>query len=60
MRDDVARVAKGRPCHWVTVHDIAQRLGVKDEVSAAAVRHASSKAGSLLTAIRRTACASAW
>jgi len=27
MREDVARVAGGRPCHWVAVHDIAQRLG---------------------------------
>ena len=40
MRDDVSRVAKGRPCHWVTVHDIAQRLGVDDDASDAAVRHA--------------------
>jgi hypothetical protein len=40
MRDDVVRVAKGRPCHWVTVHDIAQRLGIGDDVSDAAVRHA--------------------
>jgi hypothetical protein len=40
MREDVVRVAKGRPCHWVTVHDIAQRLGLDDDVSDAAVRHA--------------------
>jgi hypothetical protein len=40
MREDVVRVAKGRPCHWVTVHDIAQRLGLDDEVSEAAVRRA--------------------
>jgi hypothetical protein len=40
MREDVMRVAKGRPCHWVTVHDIAQRLGLDDEASDAAVRHA--------------------
>jgi hypothetical protein len=40
MRDDVVRVAKGRPCHWVTVHGIAQRLGLDDEVSEAAVRRA--------------------
>ena len=40
MRDDVVRVARGRPCHWVTVHDIAQRLGLDDEVSEAAVRRA--------------------
>jgi hypothetical protein len=40
MREDVVRVAKGRPCHWVTVHDIAQRLGLDDDLSDAAVRHA--------------------
>jgi len=40
MREDVVRVAKGRPCHWVTVHDIAQRLGLDDDVSDAAVRRA--------------------
>ena len=40
MREDVVRVAKGRPCHWVTVHDIAQRLGLDDDASDAAVRHA--------------------
>lgn len=40
MREDVVRVAKGRPCHWVTVHDIAQRLGLDDDSSDAAVRRA--------------------
>jgi hypothetical protein len=40
MREDVMRVAKARPCHWVTVHDIAQRLGLDGDVSDAAVRHA--------------------
>jgi hypothetical protein len=38
MRDDVARVTRGRACHWVSVHDIAQRLGLGDEASDAAVR----------------------
>jgi hypothetical protein len=38
MREDVARVTRGRACHWVSVHDIAQRLGLGDEVSDAAVR----------------------
>lgn len=40
MREDVVRLARGRPCHWVPVHDIAQRLGLNDEASAAAVRRA--------------------
>jgi hypothetical protein len=40
MREDVARVARGRPCHWVTVHEIAQRLGLDDDASEAAVRRA--------------------
>jgi hypothetical protein len=40
MHEDVVRVARGRPCHWVTVHDIAQRLGLDDDVSDAAVRRA--------------------
>ena len=40
MRDDVERVARGRPCHWVPVHDIAQRLGLDDETGDAAVRRA--------------------
>ena len=40
MREDVVRVAGGRPCHWVAVHDIAQRLGLDDDQSDAAVRRA--------------------
>jgi hypothetical protein len=40
MREDVVRVAGGRPCHWVAVHDIAQRLGLDDTRSDAAVRRA--------------------
>ena len=40
MREDVVRVAGGRPCHWVAVHDIAQRLGLDDEASDTAVRRA--------------------
>ncbi len=40
MRDDVARVARGRLCRWVAVHDIAQRLGVDDDTAAAAVKRA--------------------
>jgi hypothetical protein len=26
MREDVIRVSRGRPCHWVTVHEVAQRF----------------------------------
>lgn len=40
MRDDVMRMARGRPCHWVPVHDIAHRLGLDDEATDAAVRRA--------------------
>ena len=40
MREDVERLARGRPCHWVPVHDIAQRLGLDDETGEAAVRRA--------------------
>jgi hypothetical protein len=40
MREDVTRVSRGRPCHWVTVHEVAQRLGLEDEAADAAVRRA--------------------
>lgn len=40
MREDVERVAGGRPCHWVAIHDIAQRLGLDDDASDAAIRRA--------------------
>lgn len=40
MRDDVLRVSRGRPCHWVTVHEVAQRLSLDDETTQAAVRRA--------------------
>lgn len=40
MREDVERLARGRPCHWVPVHDIAHRLGLDDEASDAAIRRA--------------------
>ena len=40
MHDDVMRVTRGRPCHWVTVYDVAQRLGLADDVSDAVVRRA--------------------
>lgn len=40
MREDVVRVSRGRPCHWVTVHEVAQRLGLDDEAAEAAVRRA--------------------
>jgi hypothetical protein len=42
--DPTGRTATGRrrrnTRHWVTVHDIAQRLGLDDDASDAAVRHA--------------------
>jgi hypothetical protein len=40
MREDVMRVSRGRPCHWVTVHEVAQRLDLDDEATEAAVRRA--------------------
>jgi hypothetical protein len=40
MRDDVTRVSRGRACHWVTVHEVAQRLGLDDETTKAAVQRA--------------------
>ena len=40
MREDVTRVSRGRPCHWVTVHEVAQRLGLDDETTEVAVRQA--------------------
>lgn len=40
MREDVERLARGRPCHWVPVHDIAQRLGLDVEAGDAAVQRA--------------------
>ena len=40
MREDVVRVTGGRVAQWVTVHDIAQRLGLDDNVADAAVRQA--------------------
>lgn len=40
MREDVTRVSRGRACHWVTVHEVSQRLGLDDETAEAAVRQA--------------------
>lgn len=40
MHDDVVRVSRGRPCHWVTVRDVVQRLGLADDLGDAAVRRA--------------------
>jgi hypothetical protein len=40
IRADIVRVTRGRPTHWVVVHDIAQRLGLDEEVVEAAVQHA--------------------
>ena len=36
MRHDVMRVSRGKPCHWVTIHEVAQRLGLGDEAAEAA------------------------
>jgi ribosomal protein S25 len=38
MRDDVVRVTGARTIQWVTIHEIAQRLGLDDDVADAAVR----------------------
>jgi len=38
IRDDVVRVTRGRPNCWVSVHEIAQRLGLDDEVVDRAVQ----------------------
>jgi hypothetical protein len=40
VHEDVMRVTRGRPSCWVSVHEIAQRLGLEDEVVAAAVQSA--------------------
>ena len=34
------RVTRGRPKYWVSVHEIAQRLGLNDDVVDAAVQSA--------------------
>jgi hypothetical protein len=38
IRDDVVRVTRGRPSHWVSVHEIAGRLGLDDQVVERAVQ----------------------
>jgi hypothetical protein len=38
IRDDVVRVTRGRPNCWVSVHEIAQRLGLDDQVVDRAVQ----------------------
>jgi hypothetical protein len=43
MRDDVMRASRGRACHWVSVHEVAERLGLDDEATDAAVRQAIEK-----------------
>jgi hypothetical protein len=43
VRDDVLRVTRGRPMHWVAVHEIAQRLGLKNDVIETAVHLAIAK-----------------
>jgi hypothetical protein len=38
LRDNVVRVTRGRAKYWVSVHEIAQRLGLDDDVVDAAVQ----------------------
>ena len=40
IRDDVVRVTRGRPKCWVSVHEIAQRLGLDDQIVDPAVQFA--------------------
>jgi hypothetical protein len=40
IRDDVMRVTRAQPKYWVSVHEIAQRLGLDDDVVDAAVQSA--------------------
>jgi hypothetical protein len=40
VRDDVMRRTRGQPLHWVMVHDIAEHLGLDDDVLQVAIRHA--------------------
>ena len=40
IRDDVVRVTRGRPTRWVAVHEVAERLGLPNDVVELAVRRA--------------------
>ena len=40
MREDVMRVSRGRPCHWITVHEVASGWAFDDGTSEAAVQRA--------------------
>jgi hypothetical protein len=40
IRDDVVRVTRGRPTQWVAVHEVAERLGLPNDVVELAVRRA--------------------
>jgi hypothetical protein len=40
IREDIVRVTRGRPTHWVAVHEIAERLGLAPEVVDTAVQRA--------------------
>jgi hypothetical protein len=40
IRHDIVRATRGRPLQWILVRDIAQRLGLADEVVEAAVEAA--------------------
>jgi hypothetical protein len=38
IRDDVVRVTRGRPNCWLSVHEIAGRLGIDDQIVDQAVQ----------------------
>ena len=40
IHDDIRRVTGGRNMHWIMVHDIAERLGLDNNMVDAAVRAA--------------------
>jgi hypothetical protein len=43
IRDDIVRVTRGRPMHWVVVQEVAHRLGLEENVVKAAVQSAIEK-----------------
>jgi hypothetical protein len=40
IRDEIFRRTRGRPMRWVMVHEVAERLGMEDDVAENAVRSA--------------------
>ncbi len=62
IRHDIVKITRGRPMHWVAVHEVAQRLGLPDEAVKVAVRSAIDKGWFIADAepphsIRLTTCA---